>query len=42
MQRGFVLLKMVDDLKNPRKHVFIFNDSEEIRKAINDYSQLTK
>lgn len=42
MYRGFVLLKMSEDLKNPNKHVFIFKDSDEIRKAIDDYSNLKK
>ena len=40
MFKGFVLLKMTDDLKNPSKHIFIFNESEEIRKAIDDYSMI--
>jgi hypothetical protein len=40
MFKGFVLLKMTDDLKNPSKHIFIFNESEEIRKAIDDYSRI--
>lgn len=42
MWRGFVLLKMCDDLKDERKHVFIFNESDEIRKAIDDYAKLKK
>lgn len=42
MFRGFVLLKMCDDLKDGRKHVFIFKESDELRRAINDYSKLKK
>ena len=42
MYRGFVLLKMSEDLKNPNKHVFIFNESKEIRDAIDDYAKLKK
>ena len=42
MYRGFVLLKVCEDLKNPRKHVFIFNESKEIRDAIDDYAKLKK
>ena len=42
MFRGFVLLKMCDDLKDRRKHVFIFNESDELRQAIDDYAKLKK
>lgn len=43
MLRGFVLLKVSDDLRpGKRGHVFIFNESEEIRNAINDYSNIKK
>ncbi len=44
MFKGFVLLKIVPDLKDPkkRKNVFIFKDSENIINAINEYSYLMK
>lgn len=39
MQRGFVLQKLKPTNKNGvRRNVFIFNESEELIKAIHEYS----
>ena len=41
MYRGFYLQSMHDDFRPDKHyHVFVFKDSEEIRKAIDDYSKL--
>lgn len=44
MFRGFVLLKIVPDYKDPqkRKNVFIFKNSDNLINAINEYSNLIK
>lgn len=43
MYRGFYLQSMHDDFRSDRPyHIFIFKDSDEIRNAINDYSEMQK
>lgn len=37
MHRGFVLLDMQPDLKKSGRNVFYFNDTEQLRTAINEY-----
>lgn len=39
LMRGFVALEMKKDHKT-RRNVFIFNNSEEINEAIEDYKKL--
>jgi len=41
MHKGFVLKLMRDDMKSKRK-IFIFNDSPELQKAIQDYLYVSK
>ena len=40
MSKGFVLLEMKKDLKNPRHNIYIFNNSDELQKCIYEYSAL--
>jgi hypothetical protein len=35
--KGFVLQNIEEDKRNPDVNVYIFNDSEEIQKAIKEY-----
>lgn len=37
MQRGFVLVDMRPDLKNTRRNVFLFNDTPQLKTAIDEY-----
>lgn len=37
MYQGFVLIQMRPDKKNNNKNIFIFKESEEIRKKIKEY-----
>lgn len=39
MQRGFVLLDMRKNTDQSNRNVFIFNESDELRNAIDDYSR---
>lgn len=39
MQRGFVLLDMRKNTDQSNRNVFIFNESAELRNAIDDYSR---
>lgn len=39
MLRKFVLQGLSEDEKNPRFKVFLFKDSEELRKAINEITK---
>ncbi len=37
MQRGFVLMDIQPDLKKTGRNVFLFNDTLQLRSAIDDY-----
>lgn len=37
MQKGFVLIDMRPDLKNTRRNVFLFNDTPQLKSAIDEY-----
>lgn len=37
MQRGFVLIDMQPDLKKTRRNVFFFNDTPQLKSAIDEY-----
>lgn len=37
MQKGFVLIDMKPDLKNTRRNVFFFNDTPQLKSAIDEY-----
>jgi hypothetical protein len=37
VMKGFVLLGIEPDKRNPYHHVYVFNDTEEIQKAIQEY-----
>lgn len=37
MQKGFVLIDMRPDLKNTRRNVFLFNDTPQLKSAIDKY-----
>lgn len=39
MMRGYVVLEMKKDQKT-RRNVFVFNDSDELSNAIEDYKKL--
>lgn len=39
MQRGFVLFEILDD-KESRRKIYLFKDSDELRKATIDYRKL--
>lgn len=39
MQRGFVLLDMRKNTDQSNRNVFLFNESNELRCAIDDYSK---
>ncbi len=38
MTKGFRLIKLQQDRKNPNRNVYLFKDSEELRKAITEYT----
>ncbi len=38
MQRGFVLIDMKPNRKNPKRNDFLFGDSPELQQAIMDYA----
>lgn len=37
MQRGFVLIDMQPDLKKTGRNIFLFNDTPQLKSAINEY-----
>ena len=37
MQRGFVLIDMQPDLKKTGRNVFFFNDTPQLKSAIDEY-----
>lgn len=37
MQRGFVLIDMQPDLKKTGRNIFLFNDTPQLKSAIDDY-----
>lgn len=37
MQRGFVLIEMRPDLKNTGRNVFVFNETPQLKSAIDEY-----
>lgn len=37
MQRGFVLIDMQPDLKNTRRNVFFFNNTPQLKLAVDEY-----
>lgn len=39
MQRGFVLIKLQDDRNNSNRNVFLFNESNELKNAIEEYKK---
>lgn len=39
MLRGFVLIDMKPNRKNPNRNDFLFGDSPELQKAIDDYAR---
>ena len=39
MMRGFVLIDIKPNRKNPNKNDFLFGDSPELQKAIDDYAR---
>lgn len=41
MLRGFVLFELLDD-KDSRRKIYLFKDSEELRKATIEYKSLNK
>lgn len=38
MTKGFRLIKLQEDRNDPNRNVYLFKDSEELRKAITEYS----
>ena len=38
MMKGFRLIKLQKDRNNPNRNVYLFKDSEELRKAITEYT----
>lgn len=40
MLKGFKLLRMNVNLDDPKKHVFCFNNNEDVIQAIQDYKNL--
>lgn len=42
MGNGFVLLGIKKDMKNPNKHIFIFNDTELLRNTMAKYNEFRK
>ena len=42
MQRGFVLIDMRRNLDQSNRNVFLFKESDKLRKAIDDYAALAK
>lgn len=39
IRQGFDLLKVDDSLRDPKKKVFLFEDTPALRKAMEEYSQ---
>ena len=38
MTKGFRLIKLQEDRKDKNRNVYLFKDSEELRKSITEYS----
>lgn len=39
MGKGFRLIKLQPDRNNPNRNVYLFKDSEELRKSITEYTK---
>lgn len=40
MDKGFRLIKLQKDRNNPNRNVYLFKDSEELRKSITEYTNI--